>query len=49
MSTHENRNIDEMDRISNTDKKSKVMNTIRFLGLLVILALLAKLLAWILG
>jgi hypothetical protein len=48
MSTHENKNIDDMDKISDTDKKGNVSNFIKFLGMLVLLALLAKLLAWLL-
>jgi len=49
MNTYENKNIDDMDKISDNDKKSKVSNFIKFLGMLVLLALLAKLLAWLLG
>ena len=49
MNTYENKNIDDMDKITDNDKGSKLSSIFMFLGLIVILIIMAKLLAWLLG
>jgi hypothetical protein len=49
MNTNDTKNIDGIDKIVDQDSKSKGSNIYKFLGILVLLILLAKLLAWLLG